>query len=165
MQARILGACAVLTLALAGCGTGPPVADRTSSSARPPASGTASATPKSVTATLGTSTTPPPPPPTYIGARRLTASDTGATIQLSVGESVSVSLPADYDPPAAAGDALTRKATAGGYPTGEPVDATFTAVHAGRVDITSATDYPCLHTTPKCQIAQSLWRVHVIVAQ
>jgi hypothetical protein len=93
----------------------------------------------------------------------VTASDTGATIQLSVGESLSVSLPADYDPPAAAGAALTRTATAGGYPTGQPVDATFTAVHAGRVDVTSATDYPCLHATPRCAIAQRLWLVHVIV--
>jgi hypothetical protein len=164
MQARIVGAYAVVTLALAGCAAGPSIASRTSPSAQPPASATATAAPKRVTPTLETSTTPPPLPPTYTGAHRLTASDTGATIQLSVGESLTVSLPAEYDPPAATGDALTRLAAAGGYPTGQPVDATFTAVHAGRVDITSATDYPCLHTTPPCQIAQSLWRVHVTVA-
>jgi hypothetical protein len=164
MQARIVGACAAATLALTGCGTGSSAADRTSSSPILPATGTASVAPKPVTPTLGTSTTPPPPP-TYSGARRLTASDSGATVRLSVGESVRVSLPAEYDPPAATGDTLTRTATAGGYPTRRPVDATFTAVRAGRVDITSATDYPCLYATPRCLIAQSLWRVHVIVAQ
>jgi hypothetical protein len=160
-----VGACAAVTLALTGCATGPPVAHPDSSSPIPPATGTASAAPKPGTPTLGTSTTPPPLPPTYSGAHTLTASDSDATVQLPVGQSVTVSLPAEYDPPAATGDALTRTATAGGYPTRRPVDATFTAVRAGRADITTATDYPCLHATPRCQIAQSLWRVHVIVAQ
>jgi hypothetical protein len=110
----------------------------------------------------GTSTSPPP---TYNGGRTLTAGDTGATLQLSVGESVSVSLPAEYDPPTTTGDALIRTATTGGYPTKRPVDATFTAARAGRVDITSPTDYACLYVTPKCSIAQRLWLVHVIVKQ
>jgi hypothetical protein len=165
MQARIVGACAAVTLALAGCGTGSSVADQASSSPTPQAPGTASVAPKPVTPTVGTATTPPPLPPTYSGARTLTASDSGATVRLSVGESVRVSLPAEYDPPAATGEALTRTATAGGYPTRRPVDATFTAVRLGRVDVTSATDYPCLYATPRCLIAQRLWRVHVIVAK
>jgi hypothetical protein len=149
-------------LSLPSCGTGSPTADRTPPSGRTPATGTASVAPKTVSPKPGTSTTPAPPP-TYGGGSTLTVSDSGATIRLSVGESISVSLPAEYDPPIATGDALVRTATAGGYPTTQPVHTTFIAVRAGDADISSTTDYPCLYATPPCLIAQRLWRIHVTV--
>jgi hypothetical protein len=134
----------------------------TEPSSRTPATGTASVAPKTVNPKPGTSTTPALPP-TYGSAHTLTASDSGATIRLSVGESISLSLPAEYDPPISAGDALVRTATAGGYPTTQPLHTTFIAVRAGDADISSTTDYPCLYTTPPCMIVQRLWRVHVTV--
>jgi hypothetical protein len=164
MQVPIAGAFATATLLLAACGGGSSTADLTSPSPTPSASvGTVSAVPKRVRPTPGASTTRPSPVPTYAGARQLTESDSGATVRLSIGESVRVSVPAEYDPPAATGNALARSATSGGYPTRRPVDAIFTAVRGGRADITTSTDYPCLHATPSCLIAQSLWVVHVIV--
>ncbi|TMK50954.1 MAG: hypothetical protein E6G59_09325 [Actinobacteria bacterium] len=75
-----------------------------------------------------------------------------------------VSLPSEYVPPTAQGDVLTRVSSSGGYPTGQRVDATFHAEKSGRTDITSSTDYACLHTTPMCGIPQRLWMVHVVVS-
>jgi len=91
-------------------------------------------------------------------------SDSGATIKLKVGDLVKVSLPSEYDPPTAQGNVLVRLSSTGGYPTGQHLDATFRAVNTGRTDITSSTDYACLHTQPMCMIPQRLWTVHVIVS-
>jgi hypothetical protein len=91
-------------------------------------------------------------------------SDSGATIKLKVGELVKVSLPSEYDPPTAQGVVLTRVSSTGGYPTGQRLEATFRAVNTGRTDITSSSDYACLHTQPMCMIPQRLWTVHVIVS-
>lgn len=155
MKTPIAGAWAAAALFLAACEGGHPA---------PSVSiGIVSAIPEHAKFTTSAPTTRQSPMPTYTGTRKLTKSDSGATVQLSIGEPVRVSLPAEYDPPAATGNALARSAISGGYPTRRPVDATFTAVRGGRADITTGTDYPCLHATPSCEIAQSGWVVHVIV--
>jgi hypothetical protein len=123
--------------------------------------GTASASPARTV--VPTASERPTPTPTYVGSRTLVESDSGATIKLKVGEIVKVSLPAEYDPPTAQGDELTRVSSTGGYPSGQRVEAAFRADRSGRTDITSTTDYACLHTTPMCEIAQRLWMVHVVV--
>jgi hypothetical protein len=99
-----------------------------------------------------------------MGSRTLVESDSGATINVKVGEIVKVSLPSDYDPPTAQGDVLTRTGSTGGYPTGRSVEAAFRAAKVGRADITSTTDYACLHAQPMCMIPQREWIVHVVVS-
>jgi len=89
--------------------------------------------------------------------------DSGATVQLNVGESFTVSLGSDSHQPQAQADAVKRTAAAGGYPTKDAAKATFKAVHAGQTDVVSNTDAGCLHTTPRCGIAQQVWTLHVIV--
>jgi hypothetical protein len=76
---------------------------------------------------------------------------------------VLVVLPADYVVPHAEGDAVTRTAPAGGYPSGREVEATFTASRPGRVELVSMTDYPCLHSTPRCALPQQIWRVQLAI--
>jgi hypothetical protein len=126
--------------------------------------GTASASPAATVTPFPTSSVTPSPTPTYTGSRTLVESDSGATIRLSVGEIVNVSLPAEYDPPSAQANVMVRLSSAGGYPTGKPLEATFRAQNAGRTDISSATDYACLHAQPRCMIAQRVWIVHVVVS-
>ena len=82
---------------------------------------------------------------------------------IAVGDSIDVSLGADYVPPTSSGPALERTSSSGGYPTGRPVSATFRATQRGSVDISSSTDYACLHATPSCALPQQLWSVHVTV--
>jgi len=106
----------------------------------------------------------PSPTPTYTGSRTLVESDSGATIKLKAGNLVKVSLPSEYDTPTAQGTVLTRVSSTGGYPTGKPLEATFRAQSTGRTDITSSTDYACLHTQPMCMIPQRLWIVHAVVS-
>jgi hypothetical protein len=102
--------------------------------------------------------------PSPAESQTLTEKDSGTTVRLKVGETIDVSLPAQYHQPEAQADVLVRTAAAGGYPTGEPATATFKAAHAGNTDITSSDDYACLHTTPQCGVPQRLWTVHVIVS-
>ena len=125
--------------------------------------GTASASP-ATTPSPFQSIVRPSPTPTYTGSRTLIESDSGATIKLKVGDIVKVSLPSEYDPPTAQGNVMTRVSSTGGYPTGQRLEATFRADNTGRADITSSTDYACLHTQPMCMIPQRLWIVHVVVS-
>ena len=59
---------------------------------------------------------------------------------------------------------MTRLSSTGGYPTGKPLEATFRADGVGGTDITSTTDYACLHAQPMCMIPQREWIVHVVVS-
>jgi hypothetical protein len=153
---------ALLALAaLCACARSTPAAAPTPTPSVAATAGTASASP-AATVTPGRSVTPSPTP-TYAGSRTVTDSDSGATVTLTVGETLTVVLPSQYDPPTSSGAAVTRESSTGGYPSGNELHATFRAVSAGRADITSTTDYPCLHTTPRCMIAQRIWVVHVIV--
>ncbi|HLW16132.1 MAG TPA: hypothetical protein VKV69_02065 [Actinomycetota bacterium] len=126
--------------------------------------GTASASPAATVTPFPAKSVTPSATPTYTGSRTLVESDSGATINLRVGEIVTVSLPSEYDTPNAQGDVLARTSSTGGYPTGKPLDAMFGADKVGRTDITSTTDYACLHAQPMCMIPQREWIVHVVVS-
>jgi hypothetical protein len=133
------------------------------------ASGTATAPAATViTLPTGASTTTPPPPIVAgrTGHLTLTEADNGATVVLTVGQSVSVLLgggqPA-WDRPRVAGAALRLASASGGYPGGLPARATSRAVQAGTATISSISDAPCLHAVPACEIAQRPWLVTVIV--
>ena len=126
--------------------------------------GTASASPAATVTPFSTKSVAPSPTPTYTGSRTLVESDSGATIRLKVGDPITVSLPSEYDPPNAQSNVMTRVSSTGGYPTGKALEATFRADKVGRTDITSTTDYACLHAQPMCMIPQREWVVHVVVS-
>ncbi|MFI9642591.1 cellulose binding domain-containing protein [Micromonospora sp. NPDC051925] len=89
--------------------------------------------------------------------------DNQRTVTLLVGQTLGVVLAADYLPPTLAGPTLTPVSTSGGYPTGQPLVATFRAVTPGTADLTSRTDHACRHATPPCALPTVLWAVHVSV--
>lgn len=96
----------------------------------------------------------------------LTVADNGATVRLQVGQSVAVFLASRelmWDVPKASGKAVRRASASGGYPTGRPARAVFRAVQRGQSSLTSLTDAPCLHSLPRCAIAQRLWHVVIVV--
>lgn len=92
--------------------------------------------------------------------------DDGATIRLRVGQEVTVVLGAGglmWDLPSASGGAVSRISASGGYPSTQPARAVFRAVRLGTSALGSLTDARCLHSSPRCEIAQRVWRVFVIV--
>lgn len=93
----------------------------------------------------------------------LTEADNGKTITLRIGQTLGISLPAAYRPTAVSGPALVKALTRGGYPTGQPLFEVYRTGTAGSADVSTATDYACLHTTPRCALPQKLWQVHVDV--
>jgi len=104
------------------------------------------------------STSPTPPGPDVT----LGPADDQRAVTLAVGQTLGVSLPAEYVTPTA-GPALAQVSASGGYPTGQPLGALYRAVAAGQTDVTTHTDNACLHTTPPCAIPIRLWTVHVTV--
>ncbi|GAA4722455.1 hypothetical protein GCM10023263_75520 [Phytohabitans rumicis] len=111
----------------------------------PPSSGPTSATPPS-----GVDVT-------------VTQADNQRTVTLLVGQTLGVALGPDFLPPTVSGPGLAQLSTSGGYPTGQPLAASYHAVAAGPVDITTRTDYACLHTSPPCALPTTLWTLHVNV--
>jgi hypothetical protein len=105
-----------------------------------------------------TSSAPPGGPDVTVGP-----SDNQRSITLVAGQTLGVSLGAEYRTPTVSGPALTLVSASGGYPTGQPLDARYRAAAAGQVDLRTQSDAPCLHTTPPCTIPVSLWIVHVTV--
>jgi hypothetical protein len=100
--------------------------------------------------------------------RYLKESDYGRTIHVVVGDKISVRLPGGsgggYHRPRSSDSTVAQRiGAAGGYPSDADARATFVARHRGKADLTADTDYPCLHTTPRCEIAQRIWVVHVVV--
>jgi hypothetical protein len=93
----------------------------------------------------------------------VTQADNQRTITLLVGQTLGVALGPDFVTPMISGPALARLSTSGGYPTGQPLAASYHAVAAGSVDVTSHTDYACLHTPPHCALPTTLWTLHVNV--
>jgi len=122
-------------------------------------SGTAPA--PALTCDNGGSTTPTGTPPDVT----VTESDNTRTVTLIVGQTLAVALPAPYVPPTGGGAALEQVSGSGGYPTGQPLAATYRAVVPGSLTLTSQTDDPCRHATPPCAIPVRLWRVHVSVVE
>jgi hypothetical protein len=113
----------------------------------------------------GVPVTPTSPPPTSPPAGSpdvaVGDSDSQSTVTLVVGQTLGVSLGAEFLPPTATGAALARDSVSGGYPTGQPLAALFHAASPGSVDVTTHSDYPCLHATPPCSVPIRLWTVHV----
>lgn len=110
------------------------------------------------TSTPPTSATPPSGDDVTV-----TQADNQRTVTLLVGQTLGVALGPDFVTPMVSGPALARLSTSGGYPTGQPLAASYRAVAAGSVDITSHTDYACLHTSPPCALPTTLWTLHVNV--
>ncbi len=114
-----------------------------------------------------TPSTVPPPTPAPADPAHLTESDSGQTIHVVVGQQVQVELGGgsggSYDLPQSSSAVMRRTSASGGYPTDQPARATFVATAKGTADLTATTDAACLHATPRCEIAQREWMVHVIV--
>jgi hypothetical protein len=60
---------------------------------------------------------------------------------------------------------VRRDTAGGGYPSDQPARAHFTATRPGTADLTSTTDFTCLHTQPRCLPPQHQWTVHLIVTK
>jgi cellulose binding protein with CBM2 domain len=93
----------------------------------------------------------------------VTEADNLTTITVFVGQSVGISLGPDFRPTTVSGPALVLASTSGGYPTGQPLVELYRAHDAGSVDVSTTTDFACLHTTPRCARPITLWRVHINV--
>lgn len=96
----------------------------------------------------------------------VTDEDSGTTVRLARGQHLRVRLSqGTWDPPTSSADAVVvRRSSTGGYPSDQPVDATFDAVGAGQADVTAQSDAACFHTEPRCMMAQHEWRVTVVVS-
>lgn len=100
--------------------------------------------------------------------RHLHQDDSGRTITVRRGDTITVRLPGGasggYHRPRSTDRTVVRRTSAsGGYPSAQDARASFVARHRGRADLTSTTDFTCLHTTPRCLPAQRTWVVHVRV--
>lgn len=101
--------------------------------------------------------------------RYLHQGDYGRTIHVSPGDVIKVRLPGGsaggyHRPRTSDGDVLQRTNASGGYPSDDVARGRFVARHRGNADLTSYTDYRCLHTQPRCLPPQREWIVHVVVA-
>jgi hypothetical protein len=93
----------------------------------------------------------------------------GHSVHLRIGQSIEVRLPGGsaggYAQPSASSNVVRRVLTAGGYPTALPVRTRFDAIRPGTAEVTSTTDYACIHTSPACLLPQRDWTVHVTVTR
>jgi len=137
------GASATFGMQLAG--TGPAPALTCDNGATPPTSSAPASSP------------PPGGPDVAVGP-----ADDQRTVTLVVGQTLGVSLGAEYVTPTA-GAALAQVSASGGYPTGQPLAVLYRAVAPGQADVTTHSDNACLHTTPPCAVPIRLWTVHVTV--
>lgn len=144
------GASTSFGMQLAGTGPAPVLScgnDALPASSSPPVSSSASSI-------------PPGPGDVNVGE-----ADSRTTVNLVVGQTLGVALPANYKPFTSPDPALSLLSSRGGYPSGQPLSELFRAVGTGSLDLSTATDAPCLHTTPPCAIPVHLWTVHVNVAR
>jgi hypothetical protein len=96
-------------------------------------------------------------------------SDNGAAVTLRVGQHLVLTLAGSWTPPRAApapgavGLPLRIDASRG-YPNPSPATAQFSAVAAGIAQVIAVTDAACLHTRPRCLMAQRSFTltVHVL---
>jgi len=110
----------------------------------------------------GASIPPTSAPP---GAPDITVAqdDDQSTVTLVVGQTLGISLGAEFLTPAVRGAALAQVSASGGYPTGQTLTALYRAVAPGSVDVTTHSDYACRYATPPCALPNRLWTVHVNV--
>jgi Cellulose binding domain len=111
------------------------------------------------TSSPASSSTPP-----GSGDVNVTEADTQTTVDLVVGQTLGVSLPANYRPFTSTNAAVTLLSTSGGYPTGQPLKELFKAVGNGSLVLSTQTDDPCQHATPPCGMPVHQWTIHVNVA-
>ena len=100
--------------------------------------------------------------------RYLHERDSGRTIHVSRGDVIKVRLPGGsmggyHRPRSSDGDVVHRTSASGGYPSADQARARFVARHRGTANLTSYTDYRCLHTDPRCLPPQREWNVRVVV--
>jgi len=107
--------------------------------------------------------TAPGATPAIAADTTLVESQSGITATATVGDTITVNLPAAYRPVVATGTAMGAVSASGGYPTGQPLTAVYRAVAPGTADLLTMTDYPCLHAVPPCTVPQRQWIVHVVV--
>ena len=111
--------------------------------------------------------TSPAARPTVSGSAILAEADTGETVRLSIGQSVTVVLSTrsalSWHVPVVIGTAVLRTGASGGYPGKAPARATFRAERPGRAILMAVDDAACLHSQPACKISQQTWGVVVIV--
>jgi hypothetical protein len=93
----------------------------------------------------------------------VTEAESRSALSLRVGDTLVVSLPHDYQPTRLTGPALIPTQSSGGFPTGQPMSASYLAAQPGSVDVITMTDAACLHAPRPCMIPQLLWIVHVTV--
>ncbi|WP_327004559.1 cellulose-binding domain-containing protein [Dactylosporangium sp. NBC_01737] len=93
----------------------------------------------------------------------VTRSDNGRTLTLYVGQTLGVSLGSEYLTPTVSGTALAQVSASGGYPSGQPLATLYRAAAPGSVDVTTHSDYACLHDPRPCAVPIALWTVHVNV--
>ena len=112
-------------------------------------------------------TTRPPTQTVRDGVLELRESDSGSSIKVAVGDTIHVVLPGGaaggYHQPESSDSSLERTKASGGYPDGADAVAVFVARSSGAADLTSITDYVCLHADPRCLPPQRQWVVHVVV--
>jgi len=105
--------------------------------------------------------------PASAGEVTVTEADSGRTVHLHIGQRLRVVLGGRGDQwhrPASHGPSLRLMTASGGYPSRRLAEAVFVAVRAGTASVTSMTDRACLHTQPRCLIAQRVWTVRARVA-
>lgn len=149
-------ATAALALVLAGCGTAAGTGNSALSSTGtigPPAQRSLSAP--------STSSAPVTPADNV-----LTAADSGATVTLVTGQRLTVDLapgPGAYawDRPRLTGSGLRLLSVTGGYPYHGLMRAVFLATGPGTAVLSSSSDMPCLHESPRCLVAQREWTATV----
>jgi hypothetical protein len=106
------------------------------------------------------------PPDPY---QPLTITANGAHLVLHVGQHRSVYLvprgvPGNFDPLTISRQGIVAISDeSGGYPGDAPLTATITAMTPGATRLTTQSDLPCLHSSPRCLPPQYAWTLDVTV--
>lgn len=143
------GASATFGMQLAG--TGPALAMSCANDAAPP----------TTSPPVSSSASSPPP---VRGDVDVTEADSRSTVTLVVGQTLGVTLSAEFRPiPPPTNPPLRLDSGMDGYPSGKPLRQLFRAIATGSVDLSTQTDDPCFSTTPPCAKPVRLWTLHVNV--
>lgn len=103
-------------------------------------------------------------PPSSGQTVTLTQVDTGRMLSLHVGDLLVVNLASRYRPLDQSNPGLLlQRDTTGGYPTGQPLVARYTAAVPGRTDLSTVTDNACMHLPTPCPTPPVAWTVHITV--
>jgi len=89
--------------------------------------------------------------------------DDTQTVVLRVGDTLVGSFVASDVPPTVTSDVITPVSITGGYPTRQPLLATYRGAAVGSADLTTHGDADCYHATPPCVLPYLLITIHVKV--